>query len=61
MKTKQFVALLKRNGCFLRRSGGNHDLYYSPLTKRSYAIPRHQSHELSPRIEAEAREVLGIK
>ena len=60
MKVRQFVALLKRNGCTLRRHGANHDWWYSPITKRSYAIPRHPSKELLPRIEAEAREVLGI-
>ena len=61
MKTKQFVALLKRNGCILLRSGGKHDIWCNPKTKQKYAIPRHQSKELSRHIEAEAREVLGIE
>lgn len=61
MKVKQFVALLKRKGCLLQRSGGNHDIWYSPKTKQSFAIPRHQSKELAPFIEARAKKVLGIE
>ena len=60
MKIRQFVALLKRNGCLLHRHGGNHDWWYSPKTNQCYAIPRHQSQEMPPRIEAKAMEVLGL-
>lgn len=61
MKVNQFVALMKRNGCFLLRHGGRHDVWFSPKTNQSFSVPRHSSKELLKGIEAEGRKALGLK
>lgn len=60
MKTKQFCAELTEKGCFVVRSGGNHDIWKSPITGNTFPIPRHNSKELSKGLECKARKVLGI-
>ena len=32
MKRSELLKILKKNGCKLIGHGGNHDLYYSPIT-----------------------------
>jgi predicted RNA binding protein YcfA (HicA-like mRNA interferase family) len=42
MKNSEIVKLLKKNGCILIRHGSNHDIWYSPITKKQFAVPRHK-------------------
>lgn len=60
MKTMDFCNELKSNGCFVVRQGAKHEIWYSPKTGAKYPIPRHQSQELSKRIEREARRLFGL-
>ena len=46
MKTRQFVKMLKDAGCTIQRHGGNHDIWYSPKTGKTDAVPRHDSKEI---------------
>jgi predicted RNA binding protein YcfA (HicA-like mRNA interferase family) len=46
MKTRQFVKRLKAAGCRFVRHGGDHDIWYSPITGRTDEVPRHGSHEV---------------
>lgn len=46
MKTNQFVRRLKAAGCRLVRHGGDHDIWYSPVTGQSDRVPRHGSKEV---------------
>lgn len=39
MKTKDLIALLRRNGWYLKRNGGSHDFYTNG--QKSETIPRH--------------------
>lgn len=39
MKTKDLIALLRRNGWYLKRNGGTHDIYTNG--QKSETIPRH--------------------
>ena len=39
MKRKDFIKLLERNGWYLKRNGGNHDVYTNG--QRSEPVPRH--------------------
>jgi len=41
VKRREFVRELERSGCALKRSGGRHDIYHNPATKRSAPVPRH--------------------
>lgn len=43
MKTIELIKLLKKNNCYLLRHGTNHDIWYSPITNRQFAVPRHKA------------------
>lgn len=58
MKTKQFIQLLIKAGCFKLREGGNHEIWYSPRTGKKATIPRHGSQELGKGIELRLRKRL---
>lgn len=47
MKTKEFVRRLKAAGCRLVRHGGEHDIWYSPVTGNTESVPRHGSKEVN--------------
>ncbi len=47
MKTSQLVRQLNRAGCFVVRHGGNHDVWYSPVTGLKCPVPRHGSREVA--------------
>lgn len=40
MKTSELIKILKSHGCVFVRSGGNHDMWYSPITNRQFPIGR---------------------
>ena len=42
MKTNELLKLLKKNGCSLIRHGSNHDIWYSSVTEKHFAVPRHK-------------------
>lgn len=58
---KQFRAELLAAGCVIIRSKGGHDIFWSPITNKKWAVGRHQSQELPSGTERKAREVLGVK
>lgn len=60
MKTKQFCAELIAKGCFVKSHGSRHDIWYSPITNKTFPIPRHGSQELGKGLEYKARKVLGV-
>ncbi|MFA0815986.1 MAG: type II toxin-antitoxin system HicA family toxin [Anaerofustis sp.] len=41
MRTKELLRLLNKNGITLVRHGSNHDVYYSPITEKTFPVPRH--------------------
>lgn len=41
MKTSELIKILKSHGCIFVRSGGNHDMWYSPITNRQFPIGCH--------------------
>ncbi|MCI8283957.1 MAG: type II toxin-antitoxin system HicA family toxin [Firmicutes bacterium] len=43
MKTTELLKILKKNGCYLVRHGSNHDIWFSPITTKQFAVPRHKS------------------
>lgn len=46
MKISELVKLLKANGCHKERDGGNHEIWYSPVSKKRFQVPRHGSKEV---------------
>lgn len=43
MKTQELIKILKKHGCFIRRHGSNHDIWYSKLTQTEFPVPRHKA------------------
>ena len=46
MTTAELLHLLKKNGCTLVRNGGNHDIYFSPITGNQFPVGRHAKEEI---------------
>ena len=46
MKVSQLTRKLSRAGCFVKRHGGDHDVWYSPITGKTDAVSRHDSEEV---------------
>lgn len=46
MKNSHLTNRLKAAGCSIVRHGGNHDIWYSPITGLKRAVPRHGSREV---------------
>jgi len=46
MTVSALKRLLNQNDILLKREGGNHDLYFSPLTGHTFPVPRHKTQEL---------------
>ncbi len=43
MKTQELIKLLRKNKCYVLRNGSRHDIWYSEITQRQFAIPRHKA------------------
>lgn len=41
MKRRDLVKHLRKNGCVFIREGGNHSIFFNPLTSRTSTVPRH--------------------
>ena len=41
MKTSELLKLFGEKGIKLQRHGKRHDVYYSPITGKSFPVPRH--------------------
>ncbi|KAA6329746.1 hypothetical protein EZS27_021467, partial [termite gut metagenome] len=46
MKVSELRRRLEKAGCYVIRNGGNHDWYFSPITKQSFPVSRHMSEEV---------------
>ena len=47
MKTPELLKKLKSGKCELIRNGSRHDIWYSPITGKQFAVPRHKA-EIPP-------------
>ena len=43
MKTSELIKKLKKYRCQIIRHGSNHDIWYSPMTDKYFAVPRHKA------------------
>ena len=56
MKIKDFIKLLEKNGWYLKRNGGNHDIYTNGM--KTEPIPRHT--EINERLAREITKKHGL-
>ncbi|MGL5114703.1 MAG: type II toxin-antitoxin system HicA family toxin [Beijerinckiaceae bacterium] len=40
LTTKELDRLLRQHGCLLKADGGKHEKWWSPITNRTFAVPR---------------------
>lgn len=61
MTYSELKKLLKKNGCYFLREGGNHDIWYSPITNRQFPVGRHESQEVRRGTFQTIKKQAGIK
>lgn len=57
MKRRELIKLLEKNGWYIKRNGGNHDLYTNG--KQTEPIPRHP--DINERLARSIVKKLGLK
>ena len=61
MKYGKLITELSDAGCYLVRHGGNHDIWYSPITSRKFPLPRHGTNKEVPLgTEKSIRQASGV-
>lgn len=61
MKGSELAKMMKKIGCYKIREGGNHEIWYSPVTHQEFPFPRHYGQELGTGIEKKIRKDSGLK
>lgn len=46
MKYSELRRILRDHGCYPIREGANHEIWFSPITKRRFPVARHGSEEV---------------
>ena len=46
MKTSELKRMLSAKGCYFLSHGGRHDHWFSPITKLTFTVHRHDSQEV---------------
>jgi len=61
LKTSELTKLAKKNGCYIKRHGADHDIWINPKTGNTARIPRHQGKELATGTAHDIMKDLGLK
>ena len=61
MKYSELEAELTAAGCWVIRKGGNHLIWYSPITDKKFPLGHHGSKEVPPPTERSVRRLSGVK
>lgn len=61
MKYSEIKRKLKRAGCYCKREGANHEIWYSPSTDRMFPVPRHNSEEAKEKTKKSIEQQSGVK
>ena len=52
---------LRQAGCYKVSEGGNHELWFSPITKQMFPVGRHDGQEIGPKLEQKINKEAGLK
>jgi len=61
MKFSELKKLLQKSGCRKVSEGGNHEIWYSPITGKKFSLGRHNSQEVASGTLAQIKRLSGIK
>lgn len=48
MQYSELAQKLKKAGCYIVRDGSRHDIWYSPITGKTFPVGRHKTQEVPP-------------
>lgn len=60
MKVSELVRLLETSGCSIYRRGANHDIWFSPITGKTFPVSRHKTEDLKPKTLESIKSKAGI-
>lgn len=60
MKTSELKRVLSANGCYFVSHGGRYDQWFSPITGKTFVVPRHDGQEIPKGTEKSIRKKAGI-
>ena len=46
MKVSELKRMLRENGCYFVKDGGEHEMWFSPISGKKLRVPRHDAKEL---------------
>jgi len=61
MKASELTRLAKKNGCYIKRHGAEHDIWINPKTGNTARIPRHSSKDVATGTAHNILTDLGLK
>jgi predicted RNA binding protein YcfA (HicA-like mRNA interferase family) len=61
MKYSEAEKKLKKEGCYWQENGGNHPIWYSPITKQKFPMSYHRSEEVKPGTLKSISKLSGVK
>lgn len=61
MKYSELEAELTAAGCFKARAGGNHNIWFSPITGKTFPLGHHGAKEVPPSTVRYVRRNAGLK
>ena len=47
MTYSELKKILKSNGCIIDHEGANHEIWYSPITNKTFPVGRHKTEEVA--------------
>jgi mRNA interferase HicA len=60
MKYSELKRMLRKKGCIYDHDGGNHEIWFSPMTGKKFPVARHDSQEVAPPTLAQIKRQAGI-
>lgn len=61
MKYSEVEKKLRKAGCYPLREGGNHPIWYSPITDKTFSLSRHKSEEAAFGTVKSISKLSGVK
>jgi mRNA interferase HicA len=61
MRVSEFKRRIEAIGCFVKRHGSNHDIYYNPKTGQMFPVPRHGGQEIDGYSKEYGKESRSVK
>ena len=61
IKYSELKRELRKNGCRFEHEGGNHEIWYSPITGAKFPVSRHNTEDVKPGTLKSIKQAAGLK